>query len=386
MEKTLKDKIAWAARKAIRQDARRHEINKSNFTRKKYFESIYSKKKEWKPNMNSNMETFRCLPKRWFDMTLNEMAVYPALCVNADYEKNEWFQVSQETLSKQAGLSVPIIIKTIEGMVNRPPIEYLREGNFTPILERKLHQLGQRRYYLYRVFFIRKDEIELLKSDAVFFFYNHIIERGIWQKLNPRAKALYLLLRAYSKFDFRTYCDLTGHSNYETYSEKIYKDREFEFCEVPIKTLCDHHKISYSNIGSSCKELEKAGLIERYNKITLVNLRVKTENNIDGLTLYDQHYEWPYNPDDLRKHKINHYFSSLEFANEWAEWLIYLKDYCNKEYNQYTAKKDLEKLYKYSGGDEKNAILIMHSAIADGWNGFYPLSDSHLPNPLRKEL
>ena len=70
-------------------------------------------------------------------------------------------------------------------------------------------------------------------------------------------------------------------------------------------------------------------------------------------------------------------FSSSEFLSIWKDW----KEYKSKEFkfkfkSSQSEKSSLTQLTKISNNDEATAIKIIENSIANGWKGFFPLTQS----------
>ena len=51
-----------------------------------------------------------------FWMPMPSLAIYPILCLQSDFEENNWFQISQKNIAKMAGVSVSTVASGIEGL------------------------------------------------------------------------------------------------------------------------------------------------------------------------------------------------------------------------------------------------------------------------------
>jgi len=210
----------------------------------------YDKLKVWQPSKNASMTYFRKIPKSLIqaNLSLPSLAVFTVICCEDNYQNKQWVQLSQENIKEKSGISIPTINKGIKE---------LSESKW--IKARKI-SVGPRHFWTYKpVYYIDKET----GRDECFFFYTYLIESGIWGQLDLRAKALYLALRSYSKFDFELYCDLEEYDHHEL-SEEI-KDidprRKWEVCDKPLAVLCQEIGMSDSNIHLPISQLEKFDLI-----------------------------------------------------------------------------------------------------------------------------
>lgn len=87
--------------------------------------------------------------------------------------------------------------------------------------------------------FYRRPELEAneQRGDAIY-FYNCIINNGIWANLPLGAKAIYLFLRAEAKQDLDIYSEIEGITTGEFYEPMEYpeyiKDRKWDICETSL--------------------------------------------------------------------------------------------------------------------------------------------------------
>lgn len=243
-------------------------LAKEEATRKQrlleYYNAKYNAPKTIEfPKQNINMERHFNFPKfiespGFQSLTKNALAVYPVFCALADFEHNDWFQVSRDHVAKFTGINPRSVDLGINEIIAGWYVLGENEKS-APLLERKF-VTAKRSYYLYRVGFIRKDMVDNYKGQY-FKFYTCIIDSGIWARLTPRAKALYIVMRTVAKFDIAA-------ANIErTYDEPFtgadFSNREWDVCTVPLARMCDMVGIEVTNIRSVLHQLEHYTLIER---------------------------------------------------------------------------------------------------------------------------
>ena len=207
------------------------------------------------------MNRFFCFPKfcEGFYMSLPSIAIYPVLCLQSDFEDNKWFQISQKNIAKMAGISVDTVSKGIKGL------EELCSGE-EPFLEKRKLTDGERHYNVYRVNFIRKND---MKREVYFIFHKCIIESSVWAELKPRAKALYTSMRSNTYFDIKVYdeiehdFDCEGYELHEFLHSDGYRNRKWDVSTKPLVELCESVGISHVNLKPVLKQLENHRLIER---------------------------------------------------------------------------------------------------------------------------
>ena len=271
-------KINWKER--IKADVKR-QLSKKREKQKNLFKQRYKKSKDYEfPKVSDiDMNRFFCFPKfdENFCMPLPSIAVYPVLCLLSDFEHNEWFQISQKNIAKMAGISDSTVVKGIKDLEER----YLDEK---PLLEKKKQTLGTRHFYVYRMNFIRKDDIEDYEGNYIT-FHKCIVESGVWADLKPRAKALYLSMRMSAHFEVELYVDIEDLDlDYESseieefYSGSEYRNRLWDVSNTSLAELCRNVNISPINLRTVIEQLENHRLIERvdeYDNLFKVYLKPK---------------------------------------------------------------------------------------------------------------
>ena len=98
--KSIKGKVI---RDIKNQEAKRKQLQKE------VFRQVYNRPKEkaFSDIDQLNMDSFRAIPKNIISYELSKaaLAVYPVLCCEADFEKDEAFQISQKNIARFAGVS-----------------------------------------------------------------------------------------------------------------------------------------------------------------------------------------------------------------------------------------------------------------------------------------
>lgn len=290
--KALKEKIAAN---------RRRQVEEAKQKKKEAFAEIYDRTKVWKklPINKINMDKFFFIMQgfeRLPEISFNALAVYPCLCSQANFEKNDWFQISQNNIAEMAGISINSVMAGINDLLKYKYNETVGdEIESKPILVKKKETDGKRHYYIYHVAFVRKSMIE--RWGNKFIFHTCIIDSGIWRKLSSRAKALYLAMRSNSKFNAKLYSKIEGITFDEQESlDKKYRNRKWDVCNTPLAVLCRmvgggfgddftngrFDGMSSSNIHLIVKQLEDFGLIEKVNNRFMVYLKPKKCRNKDS--------------------------------------------------------------------------------------------------------
>ena len=194
------------------------------------------------------------------------LAVYPVICSRANFVKDTPFQMPQATIAKLAGLSLPTTKKGIDHLVSK-----------TSLLNTRKVVEGSRHYYVYHIQLIRQYLMKNWKG-AYFIFHTCIINSGVWAKLFPRAKVLYLAMRSVANFDNELYGfiegeHLDGMDLDEFYHEEDFKNRKWDVCEKSVSALCREMNIEPSNRRLILKQLEYYRLVEKAGPVYKVYLK-----------------------------------------------------------------------------------------------------------------
>lgn len=248
--------------------------HKRKLLRNIYRRRIYNQTYRWEfPDPGKiNMTTHFFFPKMLGDVEISTaaMAVYPALCLAANFEREEPVQISRENIAKMVGITAPSVDKGVRDLCR---LKY--KGK--PLLTREMTQRERRRFYLYWPFFIRKYQME--DSEVKFFpFYKCLIDGGVWADLKPRAKSLYVALRQTAFFDIAAYAELEpddcpdGAEDFDWNGEG-YRNRKWEINLEQVAELCRLANVDRSDIDSAFDQLVRHGLIERVDRWFMVYLK-----------------------------------------------------------------------------------------------------------------
>lgn len=272
-ESPFKGKVAIAAK---------IQLEREKEENKKKFAELYQAKKEY---IFPQPEEIKLTKHFYFPkiislgrLSLKALSIYPVLCLQADFKKDEWFQISQENIAKRAGLSVSTVTKAIDELSNCRVSE-----EFLPLLEKKIINQGSVRLYLYKVFFIRKQLMEEWENQY-FVFHQCIVDSAVWADLKPRAKVLYLIMRQQAHFDKVLYFELEElgflgeEVNFNFYDD--YRNRKWDLCSDSIARLSSLSHISVSGIQETIKQLEYHRLVERIGSAFKVYLQPKIRQKV----------------------------------------------------------------------------------------------------------
>jgi DNA-binding MarR family transcriptional regulator len=235
---------------------------------KEMFRQVHnrSKEKAFSDIDQLNMNSFRAIPKSVIlELGLSKaaLAVYPVLCCEANFEKDETFHISQKNIARFAGVSENTVRNALKELEN------------AGLLIKEKVTDGPRHFYVYKV--CRPESEANEQCGEAINFYTCIIENGIWAKLKPRAKVLYLTMCAVAKQDFELYSviewevyerDWTG-VNYDDYI----RNRRWDVCDISLSKLCKLAKIERTNLTPILEELERYKLIERLDRWIMVYLK-----------------------------------------------------------------------------------------------------------------
>lgn len=286
----LAGKVAANARRQIQVKKKEEKYQKEY--RKQYYRAIYNKiqKFSFPPIEQINMEKHFYFPKMritWKfgpDTILSAFAVYPVICSRADFKEDKWFHLPLESIAALAGISVNTATAGINHLIYRG-YALPHKDNKLPkfLLEKSKYNNGKQSYYLYNVNFIREDMIDKY-SGTFFIFHTCIIDSGIWAKLKPRAKALYLAMRSTAYFDPQLYREIEddyvdeydiskGIEIAQMYKSAAYRNRKWDICKQPLAKLCRMVNIQRTNMGSIFKQLEYYGLVVKLERFFMVFLK-----------------------------------------------------------------------------------------------------------------
>lgn len=107
---------------AILRDIQRQKEEKKQL-QKEMFRQVYNRPKEkaFSDIDQLNMDSFRAIPKSVIlELGLSKaaLAVYPVLCCEADFEKDEAFQISQKNIARFAGVSENTVRNALKELEN----------------------------------------------------------------------------------------------------------------------------------------------------------------------------------------------------------------------------------------------------------------------------
>jgi len=266
MKNTWKERI----KANLDKDERKGNQNKLDFYKRLYGKS---KKYAFPPKEKINLEKHFYFPKSIvteYQLSMRALSVYPVMCLKADFVYNKWFQITQEEIVAKSGISINTVHKALLELKNND------------LLLTEKRNSGRRHFYVYKVRFIRKDLIEEYKNEY-FTFNQSIVDSGTWADLSLRSKALYLAFRVQAIHDIDSlfYDEEIFNGSHIDYDGLIpryfdeYRHREYDICTTPISELCNIVGINSSNMKPIIEQLEKCGLIKKFDECFEVYLKPK---------------------------------------------------------------------------------------------------------------
>ena len=191
----------------------------------------------------------------WGLLSTSSKAIFPVIACHSNKAGKAF--PGQLTIGILAGLSVKQVVNGIKGLKAFPDIKIMRG-----IPNKYNVKLPQ----------------EPMKGKT-FPFYQVVLEYGLWRELKPASKALYPVMRCFSKFDLEIYLDIEGDEEKSHLDfDEVYANREYDLCSENKKTLADFAGIHRNSINDALNNLEENFLIERDTnwKLWKVYLKSKT--------------------------------------------------------------------------------------------------------------
>lgn len=188
--------------------------------------------KKWIENMN------------WADQRISPAAkaILPVIGCHCN-ECGEAFP-GEETIAALSGLTAKSVRKGIHDLEGFPGF------NWSYYLTR-LGKRGKR----FNVSFPPKGE-----KGRVFFFHRGIMDGGIWRELKPSAKALYPVMRYFSRYDVDSDESLEDLSDFDD----RFANRRWELCGAEVGQLARFAGIDRRSIADAIQSLQKNFLIKAF--------------------------------------------------------------------------------------------------------------------------
>ena len=201
------------------------------FTDQIDYESLFVFDKRWIKNMN-----WAALPKA-------SKAIFPVIMSHCD--RNGLAFPSQRRIAILSGRTDKQVRKGVKGLEAFPGFK--SSYRTTPRGKRG------KQYHM---------KLPAIRKGATFPFLRCIIYGGNWSQLSPTAMALYPVIRHFSYFDFDMYVKASDLDAELFEFDKIYKDRDFDFCEADPVTLAEHAGIAPRSLRAARDSLQDNFLIE----------------------------------------------------------------------------------------------------------------------------
>jgi len=288
--RTLAAKVGAQAARERAAKASEDEARRANTAQ--YFNRVYNKTRTDPFPEQPSVKRFACLPRLHLlssaqgePLGYAALALYPVLCVRSDYkDSSAWMQISRENLARLAGLSPHTVDVGLKELQEATMPVHPDGRKRLPLLERRLVQRAQRRFYLYRTRFVRPGDDGEDWRHEFFPFHGQIVDSGTWARLGLRAKALYLIARSSANFNAELYDEVEGTFLSIDWEERgsfyrAYAGRKWEVCAVPLARLCAIAGISNARASRIREELCRAGLVEVIplngrDRVMMVYLRI----------------------------------------------------------------------------------------------------------------
>ncbi len=186
--------------------------------------------KRWVENMN------------WARITPAAKAVLPVIACHCN-ERGQSFP-GEETIAALSGLTAKSARKGIHDLEGFPGFDW----------EYYLTRRGKRgkRFLLT---FPQKG----IKGRS-FFFHRGIIDGGLWRELKPAARALYPVMRYFSRYDAEEDASVDDLSDYQ----EAYAGRQWELCSAEGGQLAKYAGVNRRSLPEATRSLQENFLIEPY--------------------------------------------------------------------------------------------------------------------------
>lgn len=201
-----------------------HFPNEVNWTRFFRFD------KKWIENMN------------WARLSTAAKAVLPVIACHCNAQGVSF--PGEETIAAMSGLTAKTARKGINDLEGYPGYTW---ANYLTMRGKR----GKK----FSIKFPSTNE-----KGRSFFFHRGIIDGGIWSELTPSAKALYPVMRYFSRYDVYEDEDVDDMSDISTY----YSQRKWELCDAENGQLDKYAGINRHTVSEAANNLKHNFLIEPY--------------------------------------------------------------------------------------------------------------------------
>jgi len=193
----------------------------------------------------TNMYKHFYIKKEIASLNRYEIAVYLALCAISDFEKNIYKPITINYIAHIAGVSKDKV---------RENIQYLKEKNLLKVRIPDGSSVHQ-----YKVKFIRKTR--KTKDGEIITLSTALFETGVWSKLTPSAKQLYLVLRASSHYPLEAIMLFNEIDGYEV--DEWVRENVFPCFKInkTINHAAKQYGFSSTSLMRAKKELKDAELL-----------------------------------------------------------------------------------------------------------------------------
>jgi len=191
------------------------------------------------------------------------LAVYVAMATRADFKEDAPFQVSQDSLSKLAGLNRRTVAAAVAELESTTLT--LPDGNTRRLLERD--KVGDvRRVWVYRLYVVRPQDRQVMTGFQLR-LQASLVDSGVWARCSRRAQAFYLSARTLARADPIDHQSVTGENiaNHEEWGvdPALYGQRRFDTCSNSLRDVCGLAGLSREKASAPADELVERGLVTR---------------------------------------------------------------------------------------------------------------------------
>lgn len=177
----------------------------------------------------------------WHRLSPAAKAVFPVIACHCNKDGESF--PGEEVIAALAGLTAKSVRKGIRDLEGFPgfTFEYYRT------------RTGRKG---------KKFQIEFPPREPgrAFFFFRQILDGGNWGELKPAAKALYPVMRYFSRYDVYE-DDRLEDEDLTLDVPEHYADREYEICIASVEQMSLHAKINRHTVSDALKSLQDNFLI-----------------------------------------------------------------------------------------------------------------------------
>ena len=187
----------------------------------------------------------------WAGLPHSSKAIFPAIGVHCDRRTGEGWP-NEETLAILAGVTPKTVRDGIKGLEAIPGFS-----------KRQTTTARGHRKNIYTI------SVPKLDSERYFFFYKNVLDSGMWYHLNPTAKSLYPVMRAFGFMDYETLEEYGDDKDVAWFDgvdfkhefKEFYSNRRYDFCSASLPVLLEKAGVSRRSLTSAWKSLIENHLV-----------------------------------------------------------------------------------------------------------------------------